>query len=593
MKIAKIEIENFRSIKHLVFEPSQVCALVGPNNAGKTNVLLAIQYVLGKDWLRVKDFSEDDVYGRDPELNIRIAVTFDQLIPYSKFKSSAPVDVATLSFEYTRYKIGTEAGQRRLDQKCLGVDGKEIMITTKAPRKGEKMAFAPILGIPPEVREQIPVILIDADRRLEDHLPSAKYSLLRQLLEDINTDFHDPGKMIDVVATDGTTRSVPLSERFSELMADAQKLLRTADFQSLERSIKKNALEQLGYDPDTDGEKLDLFFSPLSTMDFYRLLELKVHEGDFVINATDLGGGIQNALVLAILRAYEERKKKGAILLIEEPEISLHPQMQRSLYKTIRKIGETNQVIYTTHSPHFVTIPDFEEVRIVRKKEDGTSMVKSNLVIDSHRREKIRKELDPERNESFFAKSVLLVEGDTEKLAIPEYAKRLGLDLDRVGATIVEVGGKRNLLELARIIISLDIPIGVLYDKDSSDFGNDSVAQEAFNDELDKLADGTENRKVWKLEKNYEEELRTLFGVQKYQEICTRLGSISKTVRARQIAEQETNLPIPSFVEEIVRWLCHSPVKHSSDPGTPLPEVETPSQTLPLVPEASQSVVEI
>ena len=51
-----------------------------------------------------------------------------------------------------------------------------------------------------------------------------------------------------------------------------------------------------------------------------------------------MGEGVQNAIVLAVLKAFEERRKQGAILLIEEPEMFLHPQMQRSLYKTLRAI---------------------------------------------------------------------------------------------------------------------------------------------------------------------------------------------------------------------------------------------------------------
>jgi putative ATP-dependent endonuclease of the OLD family len=185
-------------------------------------------------------------------------------------------------------------------------------------------------------------------------------------------------------------------------------------------------------------------------------------------------------LVLSILQAFEERRKKGAILLIEEPEMFLHPQMQRSLYRTIRRIGATNQVIYTTHSPHFVAVPDYHEVLLVRKDDNGTNVQRSNLPMDPKRREKLIKELDPERNELFFASRLLLVEGDTEKLALPVYANRLGLDLDRKGATIVEVGGKRNLAEFALISKSFGIPTGVMYDEDSSDI-EDKQEKAEFN----------------------------------------------------------------------------------------------------------------
>src|ERR1039458_8384487 len=95
---------------------SQVCALVGPNNAGKTNLLMAMNRVLGRDWVRVQDFDESDVYGRDPDRDITIDVTFDQPIPYYKFKASQPAEILSLSFRYTRYKRGEQTGERRLEQ---------------------------------------------------------------------------------------------------------------------------------------------------------------------------------------------------------------------------------------------------------------------------------------------------------------------------------------------------------------------------------------------------------------------------------------------------------------------------------------------
>src|SRR5207244_23544 len=67
VRIIRLQTTNFRSIKSLDLELPQISALVGPNNAGKSNILLAIQRVLGRDWVSVSAFSEEDVYGRNPD----------------------------------------------------------------------------------------------------------------------------------------------------------------------------------------------------------------------------------------------------------------------------------------------------------------------------------------------------------------------------------------------------------------------------------------------------------------------------------------------------------------------------------------------
>ena len=172
------------------------------------------------------------------------------------------------------------------------------------------------------------------------------------------------------------------------------------------------------------------------------------------------------------------------------------------------------------------------------------------------RREKLIKELDPERNELFFATRLLLVEGDTEKLALPEYARQLKLDLDRQGATIVEVGGKRNFLEFARIAASFAIPTGILYDLDSSDFKDRRDEESVFNKELDDLAKADGSFRVWRCSKNYEDQLRRALGEQKYQELCQKYERTAKPSRARLIAS-EIGLPIPPPFVEALRWLAN------------------------------------
>ena len=553
MRISHLAITNFRSIGNLELDLPQICALVGPNNAGKSNILRAIQRVLARDWVSVSSFDEQDVYSRDPDLDLSIALTFDPAIGYRRFKGADPVDISTLSFEFTRYKVGERKGQRRLEQKCFDLHGKPPSVLMKAPRKGHRHEYQPLVNVPSEVRDQIPVIYIGTNRSLKDQLPAARYSLLRQLFEDVDRELHDPAQTIRIRGADGVEIEAPRVDQFRELMDRAMAVLRTDSFAALEASLKKNALRQLGLDPVADVDKLDFFFSPFDTMDIYKALDLRIRESGFTISATELGDGMQNALVLAILQAFEERRKQGAILLIEEPEMFLHPQMQRSLYKTLRKIGETNQVIYTTHSPHFVSVPDYEHVALVRKGPGGTTAHRSDLPQDAKRREKLIKELDPERNELFFATRLLLVEGDTEKLAIPEYASRLGLELDQSGVTIVEVGGKRNLPEFVQIAKSFGIPVGVLYDRDASDFRSLREDEARFNAELDALRAADGSVCVWQMVKDYEDELRRILGEAMYQTLCQKFP-YGKPTRARLIA-REPELDLPDVIKDVLAWL--------------------------------------
>ena len=80
MKISKIEIKCFRSIRSLSLTPGDYSVLVGENNAGKTNILRALNLVLGEYWPSERSFSEDDFYNHDTSEPIEIRVLFDETI---------------------------------------------------------------------------------------------------------------------------------------------------------------------------------------------------------------------------------------------------------------------------------------------------------------------------------------------------------------------------------------------------------------------------------------------------------------------------------------------------------------------------------
>lgn len=81
-------------------------------------------------------------------------------------------------------------------------------------------------------------------------------------------------------------------------------------------------------------------------------------------------------------------------------------------------------------------------------------------------RVRLAAEFDHERSEMFFARSVVLVEGQTERLALPFGFRAMGQDPDSEGIAIVEVGGKSNLPLAAHLLRELAIPFVVVFDAD-------------------------------------------------------------------------------------------------------------------------------
>ena len=120
MKIKSIKISGFRSIDdEIQLLPSNICAIIGPNNAGKSKILSAIYKVLGKDWVTVNVFDEDDVYKKEFDKDITIEIEFQTPLLYEQFVGVDPIAIPKLHFYYTRYRIGEYKGQRRLEKSCL------------------------------------------------------------------------------------------------------------------------------------------------------------------------------------------------------------------------------------------------------------------------------------------------------------------------------------------------------------------------------------------------------------------------------------------------------------------------------------------
>jgi hypothetical protein len=188
--------------------------------------------------------------------------------------------------------------------------------------------------------------------------------------------------------------------------------------------------------------------------------------------AARAGSGSSATSAVAFVAAIEDCCRAGVhglVLLIEEPELYLRPQGQRYLYRLLRELAaQGNQVIYSTHAPAFLNVGRLEELALVEhRRERGTAIVQPGpLPADESFR--TLSEFDAERSELFLARAALLVEGRTEKIVFPFVFQALGHDHDREAISIVECGGKPNIVLFAQICDAVGVPYLVVHDRDAA-----------------------------------------------------------------------------------------------------------------------------
>ncbi len=126
------ELSVVRSARSRGF--SRCCVLVGPNNAGKSNILLALHRVLGYDWASVTRFRPDeDRFMHDPANDVEIVAFLDPPYQYQKTKALDKTAIHAVRFSLTRYKEKGRAGEPRLEQACL--DKNEKVASTHVGQK--------------------------------------------------------------------------------------------------------------------------------------------------------------------------------------------------------------------------------------------------------------------------------------------------------------------------------------------------------------------------------------------------------------------------------------------------------------------------
>lgn len=177
--------------------------------------------------------------------------------------------------------------------------------------------------------------------------------------------------------------------------------------------------------------------------DVLKDVSIFLNRGDAQVSLTEQSDGVRQLMSMTL---FDLAEGTANVLAIDEPEIHLHPTSQRTAADLLS--GDGNQKVIVTHSPY--VLHRFEPSEVIAVDRHGHCHQIGNAKLS--RVEKVRAHWwSPRLLESLTARFVVLVEGDADRVIVEAVAGALNVDLDRLGAVILELDGAdkfRNVFPL-------------------------------------------------------------------------------------------------------------------------------------------------
>ena len=442
MYLAELTITNFRS-----FSPEGIkikfreglTAIVGENDSGKTAVIDALRFLLGttdQEWLR---FSDDDFHktgaGSSDSSEIKISGTFKNLSPSDKSGFAEyltygvnQADEPILHLTLTAKRMGTRAGRPY------------IATDLRSGKSGE----GPTLDH--NCRSLLAATYLRPLRDAARELSSGRNSRLSMVLNSL--DGVEVGDLFDTASADFSSFSADDIKNLGLLgLGDFfNKLIESHSHIEKGKSKVNEHLEGLQLHGDSLTSSISVSRNGSDSQRLRQLLE------KLTLNLNNapgrMGLGSNNILFIACeLILLAEDQEHFPLLLIEEPEAHVHAQRQLRLIQYLQKIVESQnnkankpQIIITTHSPNLASEIDLNNLVIIRSGKAFSTAV-GETKLDSNDYKFLGRFLDVTKANLFFARGVMIVEGDAENILMPTLAKCIGRDFTEHGVSMVNVGG--------------------------------------------------------------------------------------------------------------------------------------------------------
>ena len=537
MELKEFRIEKYRTVENLTLSMADLLILIGENNCGKSNILRALELFYQDS---VRGIDEECYCFKDCSTPISIALTYDRiedlekqhkvlgnwiyndeikvkkiiqqdpdtgkhtmqffgwqakpaevhfdLDRFDEYKSDIKKTVEDLGLpDYFRNEKGTvtqgsyKSGVQAYIEKGLVEMGDPGWIANPG---GYKEVFGSLLPR---------FYLVPAVRDAQDESKTTQQTVFGKLINDLTNRIVSKNPKFEKVK-----QQIEGLRKYLNKTPDGDESERLQEIKDLESTLSTMISENM---PDT---RVEIEIVTPELIDLFK--DTIVNIDDSLPTSIDAKGhGLQRALIFAYIRAYakfigetEISEGRGPlfgnfILAIEEPELYLHPNGQRKMFNVLEEICKTDQVILCTHSNFFVNMHNYNNIVIVKRDNNGPTGACQYVgdifeAEEDDSKKRLRKVFrclslfDLSRSEMFFAKKVIIVEGDTEKFIIPFCASELaGLDkkydLTANNICVVESGGKNNIHIFMRVLNKFEIPYVVLHDVDPISFPEDKPSK--------------------------------------------------------------------------------------------------------------------
>lgn len=450
--------------------------LVGENDSGKTAIVDAIKYVLltnSREYIRldVDDFYFDST--TDISANkLRIECNFKFNSSDGDSKSKNFLDWAHFndSKEYElRVFLEAELKNGKIEPYDIrgGIDNEGVVLDARA-------------------RELLRVTYLKPLRDAKEELRPKKGSRLSQVLDShpvfavknnhfLSQTVKFANNEIDSFFKGKTPHHVNLYESIKAILG-GDKSLESALEAIFEEHIKPSQVKG-----DEIADKINTYLG--SFFGTKKLSQFQISETSLrgilerlslQLESTNAGLGSQNLLFIAVELLLLEREADFTglrLALIEEIEAHLHPQAQMRLveYLQERCNSENIQMLLTTHSPNLASKIKLKNL-IICQDSYAFPMGSDYTLLDEEDYAFLERFLDVTKANLFFAKGVILVEGDAENLLLPTIAKIIDCDLTQHGVSVVNLGNvafsRYENIFLRRKGKEMEIPVAVVTDLD-------------------------------------------------------------------------------------------------------------------------------